>query len=100
MEVELKRRLRIDRDAWYVRFYVWLWEAWYVRFYVWLWEADRADADFCKLFWGLLLSPFALFVRGVFSATRFAIGSPEIFIGFVRTLETKEITSGRPETSR
>src|ERR1044071_8963625 len=33
-------------------------------------------------------------------ATRFAMGSPLIFIGEVRTSETNESTSGRPEASR
>jgi hypothetical protein len=41
-------------------------DAWYLRFYIWLWEADPDRVDFCKLFWGLavfawvglLLKPF------------------------------------------
>lgn len=49
--VELKHAMKVDEDAWFI------------RFYVWLWKAERSDINFCKLFWGLSLAPFGLLVR-------------------------------------
>lgn len=30
-------------------------DAWYLRFYLWVWGAERSRVDFCKLFWGVLV---------------------------------------------
>lgn len=35
--------------------------AWYLRFYLWLWAADIEKVDFCRLFWGYVFAiPFLL----------------------------------------
>lgn len=34
-----------------------------IRSYLWLYEADRSQVNFCKLFWGMLLSPLTLPIR-------------------------------------
>lgn len=37
-------------------------DAWFLRFYIWLWAADVDKVDFCRLFWGYVLAvPFFLF---------------------------------------
>lgn len=38
--------------------------SWWFRWYCWVWDADPKRADFCKLFWGLLLSPFGFIFFG------------------------------------
>jgi hypothetical protein len=36
-------------------------DAWYLRFYLWLWAADVEKVDFCRLFWGFVFAiPFLL----------------------------------------
>lgn len=39
VQVELKHTLTVDKSAWFI------------RFYVWLWEGDIKTITFCKLFW-------------------------------------------------
>lgn len=36
-----------------------------IRFYLWAWNASAADLNFCKLFWGMLFSPLAVFFHGL-----------------------------------
>lgn len=35
-------------------------KAWFVRFYLWLYQADSTNMNLCKLFWGLFWAPLAL----------------------------------------
>jgi hypothetical protein len=34
-----------------------------MRFYLWLYKADRENISFCRLFWGMLVSPISLLIR-------------------------------------
>jgi hypothetical protein len=53
MNVELKHTLTVDAKAWYIRFYIWLYE-------------DKLDQiTFCKLFWAYVFAPIVLVIRGV-----------------------------------
>jgi hypothetical protein len=53
MNVELKHTLTVDAKAWYIRFYVWLYE-------------DKLDQiTFCKLFWAYVFAPVVLILKGV-----------------------------------
>lgn len=36
-------------------------EAWFIRFFLWVWAADPEKVNLCKLVWGILLSPLAVF---------------------------------------
>lgn len=45
MDYELKHKWHVDRSAWFI------------RLYVWLWLASESDINFCKLFWGYILFP-------------------------------------------
>lgn len=48
-------------------------DAWFLRFYLWLWAADIDKVDFCRLFWGYVFAvPFILI--------RFLILIPIMFI--------------------
>lgn len=54
MDYELKHKWQLAEDAWYI------------RFYVHMWEAEKTDINFCKLFWAYVFMPLALFLRYVF----------------------------------
>lgn len=34
-----------------------------IRYYVWVWEASIRQLNFCKLFWGIVLSPIGLVAK-------------------------------------
>lgn len=62
---ELKHELRIKKSAWFI------------RFFVWLYEADKEDVNFCKLFWGyvfaipiMILGAIVLPISKVLNATQ------------------------------
>lgn len=44
MQVELKHTLVVNKDAWFI------------RFYRWVWEANVDNLTFCKLFWAYVFS--------------------------------------------
>lgn len=37
--------------------------AWFIRFYLWLWAADIEKIDFCRLFWGYVFAMPALVIK-------------------------------------
>lgn len=37
--------------------------AWFIRFYLWLWVADIEKIDFCRLFWGYVFAMPALVIK-------------------------------------
>lgn len=39
--------------------------AWFLRFYLWLWKADVESVDFCRLFWGYVFAIPALIVWAI-----------------------------------
>lgn len=42
--VELKHTIAVDESAWFI------------RFYLWLWQGDAERTTFCKLFWGYVFA--------------------------------------------
>lgn len=44
-----------------------------IRFYLWLYEASPNRINTCKLFWGYVLAPLFLVLRGVFEAGAFVV---------------------------
>src|SRR5690348_15941122 len=51
--IEYKRTARVRRDAWFMR----LWS--------WAWDTPVENADFCKLWWGMVFMPLNFFLRVV-----------------------------------
>lgn len=45
--------------------YTWTFDsnAWLIKAYIWLWKGDKDSINFCKLFWGTIFAPFALFAK-------------------------------------
>lgn len=43
-------------------------DAWYVRFYLWLWLASPRDVNFCKLFWAYVFVIPGLILHGLWAA--------------------------------
>jgi hypothetical protein len=50
-QADLKHELAVNRNSWFI------------RFYVWLWQANPKDINFCKIFWGYVFVIAGLVLR-------------------------------------
>jgi hypothetical protein len=87
-DIDYKHTARIPSDAWFL------------RFWAWMWETDIKNANFCTLFWGLLVfMPLNLFIRTIcFPFYLIVVGVKKALDGIAR--RSLRRAANRPEPTK